>query len=731
MTSLEDALRPREGWRLLILLTLSGVFLTGAVTAANWVARDNLLLPLAVLALLLGRWTAHRRWTGWGQVLLAVDTGLLVTLSIAAGGPDRVGDLIPRWKTWFQVALWGGYAEDATIFLLYVSMLVWAAAFLAGWWYGRDRNVLVGFFPALLLGALSVFYAQEGTAPLFIGLFLILLLTARIDLRASEEVWQSRRTSYASGLALDRTVTAGLIAGILVIVGLLVPLFRLQPILRWISETFSRPAAQVESEAERLFGGVRPPEREGIAGARSRDRAYLPRLHLLGGRPELEELEVFRIDVNPGFRPYWRGATYDIYTGQGWQITVGPEGPTGTLPLPPAPAYQTVVQRVAHTRTGGGPVFALAEPIAVALVTETVALWHGPGDLAGLRVDVPTYNVISRVAQPTPARLRAAPADYPPEIAERYLQLPESVPQRVAVLSVEIAGGEETAFDQAARLEEYLRTFPYTLDLDSPPPGQDVADHFLFTLQRGYCDYYATAFVVMARSLGLPSRMATGYAGGERDPETGDLVVMEANAHSWAEVYFPGWGWVRFEPTPGRDESGLAPEETVETTVGAGLGLGAIPRWLRVGGIALLGLLLLGSAAWFGWRAYRRRQEAALTDLPHTWQRIVAVGHQLEVPHRPGQTVLEYTTVVSEALVNRAAAAHWGAARWRASATEARELLQAFAQAYSHYLYGGGPPSEETSWARTWRLLARLRWIPLDRAIIRLVWPRPASRSSR
>ncbi|MGD1993128.1 MAG: hypothetical protein PVI59_08050, partial [Anaerolineae bacterium] len=417
MTALEDALRPREGWRLLILLVLTGVFLTGAVTAANWVPRDNLLLSLAILALLLGRWTAHREWTWWGQILLAVDTGLLATMSAVARGPHRVGDLIPRWKTWLQVALWGGYAEDATIFLLYVSLLVWAAAFLAGWWHGRERNALVGFFPALLLSALSVFYAQRGTAALFAGLFLILLLTARVDLYAWEEKWRSRKTSYATGLTFDRTLTAGLIAGALVVLGLLVPLFRLQSIIRWIDQTFSRPAAQVESEAERLFGGVRPPEREGIISAGSRDRTYLPRLHLLGGRPELEELEIFRVAATGSVRPYWRGATYDVYTGQGWQITVSAEGPlTDSLPLPPAPAYQTVVQRVAHARRGGGPVYALAEPIAMALVTQTVAVWRDAGDLVGLRVDVPTYTVISRVTQPTPAHLRAASTDYPSEI---------------------------------------------------------------------------------------------------------------------------------------------------------------------------------------------------------------------------------------------------------------------------------------------------------------------------
>jgi hypothetical protein len=344
---------------------------------------------------------------------------------------------------------------------------------------------------------------------------------------------------------------------------------------------------------------------------------------------------------------------------------------------------------------------------------------------------VVSYTVVSRVPTPTAQELQAIPPLYPPDIRERYLQLPETVPQRVVDLAWEVVDGADSVYERARLLERYLRAYPYSLQVARPPEDRDVVDYFLFDAREGYCDYYATAFVVMARSAGLPSRLATGYAGGEVDPATGERVVVEANAHSWPEVYFPGWGWVRFEPTAGRDEDQPSLQATEAATDGRRPGLGPVPRWLRVGGTVLVGALLLGSVAWIGWRTYRRREEAALTDLPQTWRRIVAIGRQLDVPRRTGQTVLAYTTAISEALAERAAAAHWGETRWKTLAAEARGLLQAFAQAYSHYLYGGGSPSEETSWARTWRLIARLRWVPLDRAIIRLVWPRSASRSSR
>ena len=76
-----------------------------------------------------------------------------------------------------------------------------------------------------------------------------------------------------------------------------------------------------------------------------------------------------------------------------------------------------------------------------------------------------------------------------------------------------------------------------------------MADYFLFDLKTGYCDYYATSMIVMARAVGLPARLVIGYANGDYDPVKAEYVIREADAHSWVEVYFAGAGWVEFEPT--------------------------------------------------------------------------------------------------------------------------------------------------------------------------------------
>jgi hypothetical protein len=150
--------------------------------------------------------------------------------------------------------------------------------------------------------------------------------------------------------------------------------------------------------------------------------------------------------------------------------------------------------------------------------------------------------------------MRAASTEYPDGIRERYLALPRSVPARVHDLTREITEGAATAYDKAKAIEAYLRTYPYDLGVPAPPEDQDVADYFLFDLKKGYCDYYATAMVVLARASGLPARFVSGYASGSYDAPNAQYVVRELHAHSWAEVYFPDIGWVEFEPTAAQPE---------------------------------------------------------------------------------------------------------------------------------------------------------------------------------
>lgn len=163
------------------------------------------------------------------------------------------------------------------------------------------------------------------------------------------------------------------------------------------------------------------------------------------------------------------------------------------------------------------------------------------------------YEVEVLVSQALAEELRRAGDGYPEIVEERYLSLPETVTERTKFLAREIAEGHNNPYDVAKALETYLReNIVYDERIDFPPPDVDVVDHVLFTSQRGYCEYYSSAFIVMARSLGLPARMAVGFFPTDDKQDEG-YVYRERNAHAWPEVYFPGYGWIGFEPTAARE----------------------------------------------------------------------------------------------------------------------------------------------------------------------------------
>ena len=99
---LEPRLRPREGWALFILLVGTELLLVGAVTAANWVRRDDWLALVAGCAVLVGRWAGQRGWTRRAQILAGVNGGVLVSFSVVAGGPAEIPDLLSRWAVWMR-----------------------------------------------------------------------------------------------------------------------------------------------------------------------------------------------------------------------------------------------------------------------------------------------------------------------------------------------------------------------------------------------------------------------------------------------------------------------------------------------------------------------------------------------------------------------------------------------------------------------------------------------------
>lgn len=163
------------------------------------------------------------------------------------------------------------------------------------------------------------------------------------------------------------------------------------------------------------------------------------------------------------------------------------------------------------------------------------------------------YQGTSILPNFSPGTLRSATQDFPLQVRDTYLQLPQLDP-RIPKLAQTITAGSKTEYDKAANIERYLKTrYAYSLDLTGKP-GDDPLAYFLFTKRAGHCEYFAAAMTVMLRSLGIPSRYVGGFLGGEFNDVGGDYIVRESDAHTWVEVYFPAFGWIPFDPTPPGDE---------------------------------------------------------------------------------------------------------------------------------------------------------------------------------
>ena len=268
-------------------------------------------------------------------------------------------------------------------------------------------------------------------------------------------------------------------------------------------------------------------------------------------------------------------------------------------------------------------------------------------DLFAAASGATAYGAETYVPLVTIEELRAASSDYPEEIRERYLRLPKSMPERVHELAAVITNDKQTAYDKAKAIEAYLRSYPYDLEVPAPPQDHDVADYFLFDLKKGYCDYYATSMVVLARSVGLPARFVSGYASGSYDAANAEYVVRELHAHSWPEIYFPEIGWIEFEPTAAQPEIILplaeeelltAPLDETTTRLLNQFRIETLLYWLSPLAILLLGLLFYFT--WMERWMYLRLAPAAAME--RIYRRLYHVGRPLASERTKAETAYEF-----------------------------------------------------------------------------------------
>lgn len=665
----------------------------------------------ATLVLAVAGLTVVSLVAGW-QVAPQVPAGLRWYLRPSVRAGLVLLEMGRRLQHWGSEVLRGGAAQDDIVFGWLTGLLAWSAATWAGWWAFRHRNAMLGLLPAGFLLALQLFFAWVGRGwlPVFLGGLTLTVVSMRRY--ALEQRWQRHGMDYSQEMRLDTALTALGLAALVIVLSATMPRLVVKPTARWFYKLMADPVARMESTGKRLFPELRRAPRSLLATGGA--PGELPRSFLLGSGPELGQKLVLRVTTSDlkGWRPgepaperqYWRALTYDTYDGRGWRNGPVSEkkleaGEPWTEGLPPL--RRPLRQEIEVLRAGDRALYAAGEPLAANRSYKALlrsGLEDEAGDLVALLADSRRYEVISLVPAAGEADLRAAGQDYPDAVRQRYLTLPK-VPSRVVELAQALTEGLANPYDQALALESYLRTYRYDLDVSAPPANQDVADYFLFDLKAGYCDYYATAMVVMARSLGIPARLAVGYATGDLNAEEEVYLVAEDSAHSWPELYFPGVGWVPFEPTaarpvfvrrglPTREAEAMTQQPALEA-VDADLQRfredEIVRRRLRwVIGVPL-GLLLGGLAAWL----WQRRPEPSLGEM---YAGLGRWGERLGRPPGAGETAGEFGRGLSSQLRSL------GGQRGRQAARGVVDFVHHFEGA----LYGLRRDEERRATLRSW-----------------------------
>jgi transglutaminase-like putative cysteine protease len=274
----------------------------------------------------------------------------------------------------------------------------------------------------------------------------------------------------------------------------------------------------------------------------------------------------------------WRGIALSTFDGKRWSspdreavtIPAGLNGWINLMDRPPEPDGTATVLRytVLLQPIATDSIFAPANVISVrgnlsgegsnpeAGARRSYIIRDATGSLFNPFHNFSTlrYEGFSLLPAMNVPRLRAASTDYPEEIRGVYLQLPQ-LDSRIPELAEQITARAQTSFDKSITVENYLRSrFTYTLNLTGKP-GDDPLAHFLFETHAGHCEYFASAMAIMLRTLGIPTREVNGFLPGEYNDLGEDYIVRASDAHSWVEVYFPGTGWMTFDPTPPGAES--------------------------------------------------------------------------------------------------------------------------------------------------------------------------------
>jgi transglutaminase-like putative cysteine protease len=552
-----------------------------AMRAAEWTGGLSSLSVISFLAVWFGFLLSRSHYSELLALIISSVYSIAAVLVVNALFLEHNGALTVRTdalllelKIWLTDALSGEQpANDDVAFVVFLSVLFWFLGHNAAWHIFRVDRVWRVIIPTGLVLITNQFYYQgDRSLDIYLIVFVIvsLLLLIRSHIENREYDWFIHRVSFPNYVRRAFFQAGGVLAVILVLTAWIAPTSPDDKSLERVKEFLSGETfVELADLWNRLFSSL---ETEGIATSDYYGGDELQ----LSGAIQLGDQPVMVVEAPYGPRYYWRSTVYDAYDFSAWRwkhirtVRAYTEEPGLRFNIGAmfSGARREVKQTFTMLLRASELVYAAPQPVEMGLAVEAeldcvndfgraCVNENGPSDVAIIQARKTlrtgdTYTVTSSISAASASLLRSTEQDYPDWVLRLYLQGATNVSPRVRDLTVQIVNqaGAQTPYDRAKAIERWLRTYiQYNESIPTPPRGSDPVEWFLFDAREGYCNYYATAMVLMLRSQGIPARMAAGFAQGTWDAERGAFLVRERDAHTWVEVYFPGYGWVEFEPT--------------------------------------------------------------------------------------------------------------------------------------------------------------------------------------
>ncbi|MFN2747967.1 MULTISPECIES: DUF4129 domain-containing transglutaminase family protein [Bacillus] len=461
--------------------------------------------------------------------------------------------------------MWRDMSPLFRTLLFYI--LLWLLVYLLHYWVIYQRRILFFFMMTVVyiavIDTFTPFDASGAIVRIVLFGFLLLGLLYFERMREGERL-QTSKTVFLKWFAPLLLLTAACVG-----IGTVAP--KTDPV-------WPDPVPFIKTAAN---GGLDSPGKSRV-GYGTNDEA-------LGGPFSKDDSWVFTWQGTE--RSYFRAETKSHYTGKGWiedeksgssiqldldrldyqwfEKNVKTETHKAVIDMEPSYRYNHVLYPIGTTHITLNNFFV---PLHMNENTEKIVPAGKTGaDVQNLESYTLTYKApifdVNKLKQVTIESEKEWSSSH-----EKYLQLPDTLPDRVKDLAGKLTKDQDNVYDKAKAIEDYLGSseFRYdTKDVAVPNKDQDYVDQFLFETKIGYCDNFSTAMAVLLRSAGIPARWVKGYTSGQYAGATADrkrnmYEVTNNNAHSWVEVYFQGQGWVTFEPTKGF----VNPEQFIEQSNG-------------------------------------------------------------------------------------------------------------------------------------------------------------------